>query len=69
MPRVRVVEARRRRVHRQGETEHFDACPICKEKSDKRKRVDVRDGVWFTCCPACHSGMRAFFLHKRPRGN
>lgn len=51
-------------MHRQGETEHFDVCPICKGPAAEYKRVDVREGVWFTCCPACHGGMRAFFTLK-----
>ena len=53
-------------MHRQGETELFDACPICKERADEYRRVDVRDGVWFTCCPECFSGMRNFFMQTVP---
>ena len=48
-------------MHRQGVTEEFDSCPICKDRVKECRQVDVREGVWFTCCPACFTGMRLFF--------
>ena len=52
-------------MHRQGKTELFDDCPICKEHSEECRRINVRDGVWFTCCPKCFTGIRTF-MQKVP---
>ncbi|MBU8871346.1 MAG: hypothetical protein KOO60_10830 [Gemmatimonadales bacterium] len=55
-------------MHRQGETDTFEACPICKERSSKKRRIDVRAGVWFECCPRCFSGIRTAMGHLKHRG-
>ena len=52
-------------MHRQGRTDEFDACPICMEHGEKYQRIDVCDGVWFTCCPECFTGIRTF-MQKTP---
>ena len=56
-------------MHRQGETEYFDGCPICKESAmlHERKRINVREGVWFELCPKCYSGIRNFMV--KPLGS
>jgi len=57
-------------MHRQGETELFEDCPICKGRvqNPKKKRIDVRPGVWFECCPACYNGIRTFMDNRKHRG-
>ena len=54
-------------MRKEEDTELFDVCPICKEKADKYRRIDVRDGVWFTCCPDCYTGIR--MCMQRTRSN
>ena len=53
-------------MHRQGKTDLFDTCPICEGASDKKRRIDVRDGVWFECCPACFNGIRTAMQGRTP---
>ena len=54
-------------MHRQGVTDRVDGCPICKGSVTfprRKRRINVRDGVWFELCDLCYEGISAFVQKK-----
>lgn len=55
-------------MHRQGHTDFYDDCPICLSQFpvEKKRRIDVRDGVWFELCSTCYEGIQDFMRRPSP---